>query len=139
MPSKRIPPAPFSVFPISMHACMHAKSLESCQTLCDPLDCSPPRSSVCGIFPGKNTMVGFHALLQGIIPTQGLSPCFSCLLHWQAGSLPLAPLEKSLPVSIDETIHRSSSHTPGNYLTTSPPLTLLVKNLCSNTCIISAS
>ena len=29
--------------------------------------------------------------LQGIFPTQGLNPHLLCLLHWQAGSLPLAP------------------------------------------------
>ena len=23
-------------------ACMHAKLLQSCMTLCDPMDCSPP-------------------------------------------------------------------------------------------------
>ena len=39
--------------------------------------------------PGKNTGVGSHALLQGIFPTQGSNS--SLLLHWQAGSLPLAP------------------------------------------------
>ncbi|KAM7232307.1 hypothetical protein CapIbe_017068, partial [Capra ibex] len=27
--------------------------------------------------PGKNTGVGFHALLQGIFPTQGLNPVLS--------------------------------------------------------------
>ena len=43
-----------------------------CPTLCDPLDCSPPGSSVNGDSPGKNTGVGCHALLQGIFPTQGL-------------------------------------------------------------------
>ena len=42
-------------------------------------------------FPGKNTGVGCHALLQGIFPTQGSNPCLLCLLHWQEGSLPLAP------------------------------------------------
>ena len=42
-------------------------------------------------FPGKNTGGGCHALLQGIFPTQGLNLCLLCLLHWQAGSLPLAP------------------------------------------------
>ena len=31
-------------------------------------------------FPGKNTGVGCHFLLQGIFPTQGLNPR---LLHWQ--------------------------------------------------------
>ena len=32
-------------------------------------------------FLGKNTGVGFHALLQGIFPTQGSSPLLLCLLH----------------------------------------------------------
>ena len=40
---------------------------------------------------GKNTVVGCHALLQGIFPTQGLKPYLLCLQHWQQGSLPLAP------------------------------------------------
>ena len=46
---------------------------QSCPTLCDPMDCSPPGSSVRGDSPGKNTGVGCHALLQGIFPTQGLN------------------------------------------------------------------
>ena len=37
---------------------------QSCPTLCDPMDCSPPGSSVHGASPGKNTGVGCHALLQ---------------------------------------------------------------------------
>ena len=32
---------------------MHAKSLQSCQTLCDPIDCSPPGSSVRGILQAR--------------------------------------------------------------------------------------
>ena len=47
---------------------------QSCQTLRDPMDCSPPGSSVHGDSPGKNTEVGCHALLQGIFPTQGSNP-----------------------------------------------------------------
>ena len=43
-------------------------------TLCDPMDYSPPGSSVHGDSPSKNTGVGCHALLQGIFPTQGLNP-----------------------------------------------------------------
>ena len=34
-------------------ACMHVKSLQSCVTLCDPLDCSPPGSSVHGILQAR--------------------------------------------------------------------------------------
>ena len=41
-------------------------------------------------FPGKNTGVGCHALLQGIFPTQGSNPRLLCLLQWQADSLPLS-------------------------------------------------
>ena len=50
---------------------------------------NPSGSSVCGIFPGKNTGVGCHVLLQEISPTQGLNPH---LLHWQVDSLPLSHL-----------------------------------------------
>ena len=32
---------------------MHAKSLQSCPTLCDSMDCSPPGSSVHGIFQAR--------------------------------------------------------------------------------------
>ena len=47
---------------------------QSCLTLCNPMDCSLPSSSVHGDSPGKNTGVGCQALLQGIVPTQGLNP-----------------------------------------------------------------
>ena len=42
-----------------------AKSLQSCLTLCYPMDCSPPGFSVHGDSPGRNTGVSRHALLQG--------------------------------------------------------------------------
>ena len=42
-----------------------------CLTLCDPMNCSLPGSSVHGNSPGKNAGVGCHALLQGIFPIQG--------------------------------------------------------------------
>ena len=47
---------------------------QSCLTLCDSMDCSPPGSSVHGGSPGKNTGLGCCALLQGIFPTQGSTP-----------------------------------------------------------------
>ena len=72
-----------------------AKSLQLCLTLCGPMACRPPVSSVHGDSPGKNTGVGCHAFLQAIFLTQGPNPRFLCFLHWQAGSLPLAPPGKS--------------------------------------------
>ena len=66
-------------------ACVHAKSLQSYSTLCNPKDCSPLSSSIHGNSPGKITGVGCHALLQGIFLTQGSNPHLLRLLHWQAG------------------------------------------------------
>ena len=43
------------------------------------------RERVCAFSPGKNTGVGCHSLLQGILLTQGLN---LHLLHWQADSFP---------------------------------------------------
>ena len=41
-----------------------AKSLQSCPTLCNPIDGSPPGSPVPGILQASNTGVGCHFLLQ---------------------------------------------------------------------------
>ena len=48
--------------------------VQSCLTLCNTIDYSPPGSSVHGDSPGKITGVGCHALLRGIFPTQGSNP-----------------------------------------------------------------
>ena len=72
------------------HPCINICA-QSCPVLRDPMDCSPPGSSACGIyFPGKNTGVGCHFLHQEVFLTQGSNPSLLCLLHWQVGSLPLA-------------------------------------------------
>ena len=63
-----------------------------CPTLCSPMDCSMPGSSVHWISL-KNTRVGFHFLLQGIFLIQGLNPH---LLHWQADSLSTVPPGKAI-------------------------------------------
>ena len=60
---------------------VHAKALQSCPTLCDPMDCSPPGSSVHGDSPGQNTGVGCHVLLWEIFPTQGSKLCLLKLPH----------------------------------------------------------
>ena len=52
--------------------------IQSRPALCDPMDCSLPGSSVHGDSPGKNTVVGCHALFQGIFPTQGSNPGLHC-------------------------------------------------------------
>ena len=56
-----------------------------CLTLCNPMDCSLPGSSVHGDSLGKNTGGGCLALLQGIFPTHGWNPglphCRQILYH----------------------------------------------------------
>ena len=53
--------------------------------------CQAPLSLCPWDSPGKNTGAGCHFFLQGIFLTQRLNPRLLCLLHWQAGSLPLMP------------------------------------------------
>ena len=62
-----------------------------CTTLCNPMDCSPPGSSVLGILCPWNTGVGGHDLLQGIFLTQGLNLLSPAM---QADSLPSEPPKK---------------------------------------------
>ena len=50
--------------------CCAVFATQSCRTLCDPTDCSPPGCSVHRDSPGKNTGMDCHALFQGIFPTQ---------------------------------------------------------------------
>ena len=56
------------------HLCV-LKLLQLCLTLCDPMDCSLPDSSVYEDSPRKNTGVGCYFLLEGIFLAQGLNPC----------------------------------------------------------------
>ena len=81
-------------------------AVQSCSTLCNPMDCSLPGSPVPGDFPGKNTGVSCHGILQGIFPTQGLNPglphcrwILYCLTH-----------QESLKSEINNTRPKSGSH-----------------------------
>ena len=53
---------------VYMCACMCSVA-KLCLTLCNPMDCSPLDFSVHWVFVDKNTGVGCHALLQGILST----------------------------------------------------------------------
>ena len=78
------------------------------------MDCSPTGSSVHGDSPGKNTGADGHFLLQRIFPTEGLNSHLLCLLHFQAGSLPLVLPGKPLTNMLNKYI-----------IIISPPLTIL--------------
>ena len=68
-----LPRSKHLLFNYRLNKC-HVLVTQSCPTLCHPVDCSLPGSSVHGTFPLKNTGVGCHFLLQGLFPTQGSNP-----------------------------------------------------------------
>ena len=82
---------------------MHANLLQSCLTLCDPMDCCPPGSSVHGIlqtgvgdtgywiwYPGYWS--GLLCPPPGDLSNPGIKPeSLMSNLHWQASSLLLVP------------------------------------------------
>ena len=71
---------------LKMHLCMLSHPVVS--NFLQPHGLYPPKLLCPWDSPGKNTTLGCQALLQGILLTQGSNPC---VLHWQVGSLPLAP------------------------------------------------
>ena len=74
---------------------MCVKSLQSCPTLCDPMDCSPPGSSVHGILQARLLeWVAIPFCRGSSPPSQQLNPS---VLHWQADSLLSEPPGRSFP------------------------------------------
>ena len=56
-----------------IYKCVYVLVTQSCPTLCDPMDCSPPGFCPWNS-PGKNTGVHCHSLRQRNFPTQGSNP-----------------------------------------------------------------
>ena len=74
---------------------------QSCPTLCNPMDCSLPGSSVHGIFHAS-TGVGRHFLLQGVFPTQGSN---QGLPHSRQTLSPLSHQGSQVPTKCLESAH----------------------------------
>ena len=53
--------------------CLHTKSLQSCWTLCDPMDCSPPGFSVHGIYQAR-ILVWLPLSPPGDLPNPTIEP-----------------------------------------------------------------
>ena len=68
---------PLSICRVNICACVCAKLFQSCPAPCDPMDCSPPGSSVYGILQaGRLEQVAMPS--SRIFPTQG---SYQCVLH----------------------------------------------------------
>ena len=83
-----------------LSSCVCAKLLQLCPTLCDPMDCSPPGSSVHRILQARILEWVARPSSRGIFPTQGLNPHLSMSPALQEGSLPLAPPGKPCELSL---------------------------------------
>ena len=80
--------------------CFCAQPLQSCLTLCDPMDCSLPGSSVLGILQAR--ILKWVAMPS----SRGSSLVWRLnlhLLHWQVGSLPTKPPGKLYAYSLTYT------------------------------------
>ena len=86
--------------------CCYCSVVQLCPTLCNTMDCTPPRLLCPWDSPGKNTGVGSHFLLQRNLPTQRSNPH---LLHWQADSLPLS-YQEDLALGYTQTYCISNGH-----------------------------
>ena len=99
------------------NVCMCAQSLQSCQTLCNPRDCSPPGSSVCGIFQER---ILEWINLPGNLPGPGTEPVspvapalqvdffffFLLLRHWGSPQDVICPFHSSSFTSVQWSFSR---------------------------------
>ena len=74
---------------------MCAKSLQSCLTLCNPMDCSPPGSSVHGTLQARILEWIAMPSSRGCSQPKDQTQVSLHLPHWQVSSVPLAAPEKT--------------------------------------------
>ena len=67
-----------------------AQSLQSCLTLCDPMDCSPPGSSVHEILQAR-TLEWIAMLPPEALPNQGIEPASLMSLALASGFFTTSP------------------------------------------------
>ena len=72
---------------------------KSCPTLCDPMDCSPPASSVHEILR-QEYWSGLPCPPPEALPNTGIKLASLMFLYWQVSFLPLAPPGKPHPPGV---------------------------------------
>ena len=98
----------------------------SCPTLCNPIDCSPPGSSVHGIF--QVWILDWVAISSyRIFPTQGSNSSLLRLVHRQTGSLPPEPPGKPIEEPEKHNQFASAFKHPSQPCSPLHPLPLLVQ------------
>ena len=111
--------------------CVRAKPLQSCPTLCDPMDCSPPGSSVHGTLQAR--------ILEGVaMPSSRASSwprdlthvfCVSCTSrwildhcpNWEAMNLKMSPQPPLCRTHVHLLLLFALFHSPGSWVHRSSP------------------
>ena len=125
----------------TQHTMQNILASKSCPILCNPIDCSPPGSSVHEDPPSKNTSLGCHALLQVIFPTQGshhgLPHCRWILYHLSHQGSPSLSLQMPM-LGLELCFYGLAHFCPQNY--TQKSLTIHAwPNLFSNLELLGSS
>ena len=80
---------------LTLLSCLSGKSLHHIR-LCNPMDCSPPSSSVYGILQARILEWVVMPSSRGSSQPRVWTHISFCLLHWQVCSLPLVPSGRPL-------------------------------------------
>ena len=83
--------------PAPLCLCVHAKSLESCPNLCNPVDCAPQVPLSMGILQERILEWVVMPSSRGSSQPRYRSSVSYIYQHWQPGSLPLVPPGKPIP------------------------------------------
>ena len=79
---------------INLSTCVVIVHAQTCPTLCDPMDCSPPSFSVLWDFSRLEHWSGLLFPPPGDLPDPGIEPRSAATPALQADSFPTAPLGK---------------------------------------------
>ena len=101
--------------------CMQARSLSHVQLVCDPVDCSPPGSSVHGISQARILETIAISSSRGSSRPKGPKPHLLRLLHWQVDSSLLS--------------YQITHRTKQRFSPPNVPLSNLGKGMCGGTCL----
>ena len=75
---------------IYIKSCVHAKSLQSCLTLCEPMDCVACQAPLSMGFSRQKYWSGLPCPALGNLPYPGIEPTSPTAPALQADSLPLS-------------------------------------------------
>ena len=88
--------------------CVHAKSLQLCPILCEPMDYSPPDSFVYGILQARilEWLAGLPRWLSG---KESTCQCRRCRFHPRVGKIPWSRKWQPSPVFLPGKVHGQKS------------------------------